>query len=185
MLEGTAVALTGASSELGAATALAFADRGAALALAGRRADRLEDLARRIEDEGGRALALPTDVADERQARAFVEHAYEHLGRLDVLVNGAAVVVDGPVEGADTERWRRMLAVNVLGALYCTHAALPVMRAQGSGRVINLTCGRAVVTKAAIEAFSAALAAEVASLGIRVAVLEPSGPDAIVAAAGR
>src|SRR6058998_4105058 len=131
VLEGKVVAITGASSGIGEAAALACAERGAAVALAARRADRLEALVRRIEDDGGRALALPTDVGDERCARAFVEHAYEHLGRLDVLVNAAHVLPPGPVEGADTEQWRDAVRVNLLGVLYCTHAALPVMRAQG------------------------------------------------------
>ena len=72
---------------------------GACVALAGRRADRLEALAERIEDEGGRAVALPTDVADEDEARAFVQHAYEQLGGLDVLVNNAGVMLLGPVDG--------------------------------------------------------------------------------------
>jgi NAD(P)-dependent dehydrogenase (short-subunit alcohol dehydrogenase family) len=188
VLDGRVVAITGASSERGAAIALALAEQGAAVALAARRADRLDALARRIEDEGGRALALPTDVADERQARAFVEHAYEHLGRLDVLVNAAAAPAPGPVEGADTERWRRALAVDLLGVLYCTHAALPVMRAQGSGRILTVACpdpgsASAATTRAALVAFSAALADEVAPLGIEVAVLEAADGAAIVAAA--
>ena len=189
MFEGTVVAITGASSELGAAAALAFAERGAAVALAARRADRLAALAREIEDEGGRALALPTDVADERQARAFVEHAYEHLGRLDVLVNAAAAGLEGPVAGGDTERWRRALAVNLMGVLYCTHAALPVMRAHGGGRIVNVACARdgasplGALTRGAIDAFSAALAEEVGALGVRVAVVAPGGAEEILAAA--
>src|SRR3954468_22051385 len=188
VVEGNAVAITGASSDLGGAVALAFAERGAAVALAARRREPLDALAREIEDEGGRALVLPTDVADERQARAFVEHAYEHLGRLDVLVNAAAAPAPGPVEGADTERWRRALAVELLGALYCTHAALPVMRAQGGGRILPVACpdaasASAATTRAALVAFSAALADEVAPLGIEVAVLEGADAGAIVAAA--
>jgi len=188
VLDGRAVAITGASSERGAAIALALAEQGAAVALGARRAAPLEALARRIEDEGGRALALPTDVADERQARAFVEHAYEHLGRLDVLVNAAAAPAVGPVEGADTERWRRALSVELLGVLYCTHAALPVMRAQGGGRILMVACPdpastSAATTRAALVAFSAALADEVAPLGIEVAVVEGADAGAIVAAA--
>src|SRR3954453_14913180 len=139
-LSGKAIASTGASSGIGEATALACARAGASVALAARRSDRIDELAKQISDEGGQAVALPTDVADERQARAFVEHAYEPLGRLDVLVNAASASVDGRVEGADPERWRRMLAVNVLGVLYCTHAALPVMRAQGGGDIVIATC---------------------------------------------
>src|SRR3954463_5866291 len=141
-LQGRTVAITGASSGIGEATALACAEAGAAVALAARRADRIEALAKRIEDDGGKAIALPTDVGDERQARAFIEHAYEHLGRLDILVNNAGVMLLGAVEGADTEQWRTMVNVNVLGLLYCTHAALPVMRNNShppGGHIVNVS----------------------------------------------
>src|SRR6476620_11468125 len=134
-LSGRTIAITGASSGIGEATALACAQAGAAVALAARRGDRIEALAARIEEEGGRAVALPTDITDERQARAFVEHAYEQLGRLDVLINNAGVMLLGAVEGADTAQWRQMIDVNVLGLLYCTHAAMPVMREGGGGHI--------------------------------------------------
>jgi NADP-dependent 3-hydroxy acid dehydrogenase YdfG len=183
VLEGKAVAITGASSGIGEATALAYAERGAAVALAARRADRIEALARRIEDDGGRAVALPADVGDERQARAFIEHAYEHLGRLDILVNNAGVMLLGPVEGADTEQWRQMVHVNVFGVLYCTHAAMPVMRAQGGGHIVNVSSvagrraalGSAVynLTKFGITGFSEGLRQEALHAGIRVTVVEP------------
>jgi NADP-dependent 3-hydroxy acid dehydrogenase YdfG len=183
MIEGKVVAITGASSGIGAATALAYAERGATVALAARRADRIEALAARIEDEGGRAVALPADVGDERQARAFIEHAYEQLGRLDVLVNNAGVMLLGAVEGADTEQWRRMVNVNVFGVLYCTHAALPVMRSQGGGHIVNVSSvagrragmGAAVynLTKFGITGFSEALRQEALHAGVRVTVIEP------------
>jgi NADP-dependent 3-hydroxy acid dehydrogenase YdfG len=182
-LEGKAAAITGASSGIGEATALALARAGVSVALAARRADRIEALARRIEEEGGRALALPTDVAVEDEARAFVAHAYEHLGRLDVLVNNAGVMLLGPVEGADTEDWRRMVEANIYGVLYCTHAALPVMREQGGGHIVNVSsvagrhanAGSAVynLTKFGVTAFSEALRQEALHADIRVTVVEP------------
>jgi clavulanate-9-aldehyde reducatase len=182
-LEGRAVAITGASSGIGEATALAAAAAGAAVALAARREDRLTELVSRIEDEGGRAVALPTDVADERQARAFVEHAYEQLGRLDALVNNAGVMLLGPIAGAPTDEWRRMIDANVYGVLYCTHAALPVMLEQGSGHIVNVSsvagrfarAGSGVynLTKFGVGAFSEALRQEVTASGIRVTVIEP------------
>lgn len=146
-LTGQAIAITGASSGIGEATALACARAGASVALAARRADRVQALAQRIEQEGGRAVALPTDVTDERQARAFVEHAYEAFGRLDGLVNNAGVMLLGAVTGADTAQWRRMIDVNVLGLLYCTHAAIPVMQRNADpagGHIVNVssTAGR-------------------------------------------
>jgi NADP-dependent 3-hydroxy acid dehydrogenase YdfG len=186
-LQGKVAAVTGASSGIGEATALALAAAGAAVALAGRRADRLDALAARIGDDGGTARALPTDVADEDQARAFVAHAYEHLGRLDILVNNAGLMLLGPVEGADTEDWRRMVDVNVLGLLYCTHAALPVMREQGGGHVVNVSSvagrrasfGSAVynLTKFGVCGFSEALRQEALHAGVRVTVVEPGYVD--------
>jgi NADP-dependent 3-hydroxy acid dehydrogenase YdfG len=123
-LAGRVVAITGASSGIGEATALACARAGAAVAFSARRSDRIEALAERIEEEGGRALAVTADVGDEEQARTFVAAACERFGRLDALVNNAGVMLLGPIDGAPTEEWRRMVHVNVMGVLYCTHAAL-------------------------------------------------------------
>jgi len=182
-LSGRVVAVTGASSGIGEAAALACAGAGASVALAARREDRIAELARRIEADGGSAIAVATDVADEEQANAFVRAAHERLGRLDVLVNNAGVMLLGPVEGADTEEWRRMVEVNVLGLLYCTHAALPLMRAQGSGHVVNVssvagrraTQGSAVynLTKFGVSGFSEGLRQEALQTGVRVTVVEP------------
>src|ERR1035441_6265596 len=138
-LSSKVVAVTGASSGIGEATALACAQAGAAVSLAARRADRIEALAERITAAGGRAIAIPTDVGDESQARAFVERTHSELGRLDVLVNNAGVMLLGPIENAPTEEWRRMIEANVFGVLYCTHAALGLMREQGSGHIVNVS----------------------------------------------
>ncbi|HEV7585022.1 MAG TPA: SDR family NAD(P)-dependent oxidoreductase, partial [Solirubrobacteraceae bacterium] len=105
-LSGQVVAVTGASSGIGEATAIACARSGAAVALAARRADRIEALAERIAGEGGRAIAVPTDVGEEGQAEAFVRRAHDELGRLDVLVNNAGVMLLGPIENAPTDEWR-------------------------------------------------------------------------------
>jgi clavulanate-9-aldehyde reducatase len=182
-LSGKVVAITGASSGIGEATALACAQAGASVALAARRADRIEGLAQRIAQSGGRALAIETDVGDEEQAHAFVERAHDELGRLDALVNNAGVMLLGPVDGAPTEEWRRMVHVNLFGVLYCTHAALPLMRAQGSGHVVNVSsvagrvasAGAAVynLTKWGVNAFSEALRQECVDAGIRVTIVEP------------
>jgi NADP-dependent 3-hydroxy acid dehydrogenase YdfG len=182
-LEGRVVAITGASSGIGTATALACARAGAAVAVGARRADRLAELAERIAGEGGRAEAIAVDVADEGAARAFVETAHERLGGLDVLVNNAGVMLLGPVEGADTDEWRRMVEVNCLGLLYCTHAALPLMREAGRGHVVNVSSvagrrasfGSAVynLTKFGVTAFSEALRQEALHAGIRVTCVEP------------
>jgi NADP-dependent 3-hydroxy acid dehydrogenase YdfG len=182
-LDGQVAAITGASSGIGEATALSLAREGAAVALGARRADRLRDLAERIEGEGGRALAIEVDVADEESARLFVKRTHAELGGLDILVNNAGVMLLGPVEGADTEHWRRMVDVNLLGLLYCTHEALPLMREQGGGTIVNLSSvagrfarpGSAVynLTKFGVGAFSEALRQEVVDAKIRVVVVEP------------
>jgi len=186
-LSGSVIAISGASSGIGEATALACARAGAAVALAARREDRIAALAKQIEEEGGRAVALATDVADERQARAFVEHTYESLGRLDGLVNNAGVMLLGLVGGADTEQWRRMIDVNLLGLLYCTHAALPVMAQQGSGHIVNVSsvagrvaaAGSAVynMTKWGVCGFSEGLRQEALHAGIRVTLIEPGAVE--------
>jgi clavulanate-9-aldehyde reducatase len=182
-LGGKVAAITGASSGIGEATALALARAGAAVSLAARRADRIDALAEKISTEGGQAVAMPTDVAKEDEARAFVEGTRERLGRLDVLVNNAGLMLLGPVIGADTTEWRRMVDVNMLGLLYCTHAALPIMGAQGSGHIINVssvagrqaTLGAAVynLTKFGVNGFSEGLRQEVAAANVRVTVIEP------------
>jgi NADP-dependent 3-hydroxy acid dehydrogenase YdfG len=182
-LEGRAVAITGASSGIGEATALALAGAGAAVALGARRKDRVEGLARRIEADGGRAVAIEVDVSDEAQARAFVEGAHSALGGLHGLVNNAGVMLLGPVEGTDTEEWRRMVQVNVMGLLYCTHAALPLMREGGGGHIVNVssTAGRSAAagaavynfTKFGVTGFSEALRQEALHSQIRVTCVEP------------
>jgi NADP-dependent 3-hydroxy acid dehydrogenase YdfG len=182
-LSNQVVAVTGASSGIGEATALACAKAGAAVALGARRTDRIEALAERIVGEGGRAIALSTDVGEESQAQAFVERAHSEFGRLDVLVNNAGVMLLGPIENADTEEWRRMIHANVFGVLYCTHAALPLMRTQGSGHVVNVSsvAGRVAragsgvynLTKFGVGAFSESLRQECVPLGVRVTIIEP------------
>jgi NADP-dependent 3-hydroxy acid dehydrogenase YdfG len=182
-LDGRVAAITGASSGIGEATALALAGEGAAVALGARREDRIGALAERIESEGGRAAAIAVDVADEQAAHAFVSGAHEQLGGLDVLINNAGVMLLGPIEGAPTDQWRQMVDVNVLGLLYCTQAALPIMREGGGGHIVNVSSvagrfanpGSAVynATKWGVVGFSEALRKEVAGAKIRVTCVEP------------
>jgi NADP-dependent 3-hydroxy acid dehydrogenase YdfG len=182
-LSGRVVAITGASSGIGEATALMCAKVGASVALGARRGDRIEALAAKIEAEGGAATAITVDIAAEAQARGFVETAHERLGRLDALVNNAGVMLLGPIEGADTGDWRRMIEVNCLGLLYCTHAALPLMREQGSGHIVNVSsvAGRRAsygsgvynMTKWGVTGFSEALRQEALNANIRVTIVEP------------
>ena len=179
-LEGRRIAITGASSGIGEATAEVLAREGASVALGARRRDRIEALADKIGDS---AHALEVDVSDEAAARRFVEEGAEAMGGLDGLVNNAGVMLLGPVQGADTEQWRRMIEVNLLGLLYCTHAALPLMTEGGGGHTVNLSSvagrtaalGSAVynMTKWGVNGFSEGLRQEVLHSNIRVTILEP------------
>jgi NADP-dependent 3-hydroxy acid dehydrogenase YdfG len=182
-LQSKVCVVTGASSGIGEATARRLAGAGAAVALVARRGDRLEALAKEIEKDGGKALPIQSDITEEDQARAAIEKAQSELGRLDVLVNNAGVMLLGPIQGADTSEWKRMVDVNVMGLLYCTYYALPVMRDQGGGHIVNLSsvAGRTAslgvgvynATKWAVGAFSESLRQEALHLNVRVTIIEP------------
>lgn len=182
-MKGQVALVTGASSGIGEATALALAERGIRVAVAARRADRLEALVARISQEGGEALPLVADVTNEQQVQDIVHSAQQHWGQLDMLVNNAGLMLLGPIAGADTEDWRRMISTNLLGLLYTTHAVLPIMKAQGSGHIVNISsvAGRIVragsgvynATKWGVGAFSEALRQECIQDHIRVTVIEP------------
>ncbi|HEX3463327.1 MAG TPA: SDR family NAD(P)-dependent oxidoreductase [Candidatus Elarobacter sp.] len=188
-LDGTVALVTGASSGIGAATALALAERGAKVALAARRRANLEALAKRIEEAGGEALVVETDITVEAQARSAVERTAERFGRLDTLVNNAGLMLLGPISGADLAEWERMLDLNVNGLMYCTHAALPLLRRAAeseprrvadlvnvssvAGRFARAGAGVYNATKFAVGAFSEALRQEVTRTFLRVTVIEP------------
>jgi NADP-dependent 3-hydroxy acid dehydrogenase YdfG len=186
-LDGKVAAITGASSGIGQATALAIVAEGGSVTLAARRGERIADLAERIVAAGGNAVAIETDITDEAQANAFVEGTHRELGRLDILVNNAGVMLLGPVAGAPTEQWRQMIDVNLLGLLYCTHAALPIMGSAGSGDIVNVAsvAGRIAamgsgvynMTKWGVVGFSEALRQECALAGVRVTAIEPGWVD--------
>ena len=186
-LDGKVAAITGASSGIGEATAVALAGAGAGVAIAARRKDRLDELAERISSDGGRAVAIEADIADRAQAESFLSQAAEELGGLDILVNNAGVMLLGPVEGADPNHWRRMVDVNMLGLLYCTRAALPLLRDGGGGNIVNVSSvagrhasfGQAVynLTKFGVTGFSEALRQEALNSNIRVTVVEPGMVD--------
>ena len=123
-LEGTVALVTGASSGIGEATAVALAAEGATVAIAARRRDRLEQVVERIGADAD-VLVVETDITDEAAARAMVEATVTEFGRLDTVVNNAGVMLLGPIVDAPVEEWRRMVELNLLGLLYTTHAALP------------------------------------------------------------
>jgi short-subunit dehydrogenase len=131
------VVITGASSGIGRATAEAFARRGSTLVLAARRETALHEAARRCEELGGRALVIPTDVANEGAVKELARRAIEELGRIDVWVNNAAVSLFARFEEAPSEAYRRVIETNLFGYIHGARAVLPYFREQGSGVLIN------------------------------------------------
>jgi NADP-dependent 3-hydroxy acid dehydrogenase YdfG len=187
-LEGTVALVTGASSGIGEATARMLAGRGAAVAIAARRTDRLQALGEEIAGGGGTALPLELDVGDREAAEAAVARAVEELGRLDVLVNNAGVMLLGPMLEAPVEEWQQMVEVNLLGLMYMTKAAVPHLLAAAEGErgvadVVNISsvAGRIArrnsgvynATKFGVGAFSESLRQEVTRRHLRVALVEP------------
>ena len=182
-LTGKVALVTGASSGIGEATARALAQEGAAVALVARREERLSALAQEITAAGGKAEVVALDVSTEAGAQEAVQRTLSALGRLDILVNNAGLMLLGPVLDADTEDWRRMLDLNVLSLMVLTHAALPGMKAQGAGHVVNISSvsGRGAsptsagysASKWAVGGFSEGLRQEVRAFGVRVTVIEP------------
>ncbi|MBI0300441.1 SDR family oxidoreductase [Streptomyces sp. PRKS01-29] len=206
-LSGCAALVTGASSGIGAATAVALARQGADLALVARRTERLEDLAATVGKEGRSCAVLTADLRDTAQARRCVEDAVERCGRLDVLVNNAGYAAVGSVEESDPEGWERMIDLNVRAVLHTSQQALPHLLRTASdgprgvadmvnvssvaGRLARPGNGVYSATKHAVGAVSDAMRAEVAARGVRVGVIEPGmvatdlTADSTVAAAAR
>jgi NADP-dependent 3-hydroxy acid dehydrogenase YdfG len=157
--------------------------------VAARRKDRLDELAKKIEDDGGKALAIETDVTDQQNATELVELTVDKLGRLDMLVNNAGVMLLGPIVDAPTEEWDRMVALNLQGLLYCTHAAMPHLLSAAedsprrvadvvnissvAGRVARAGSGVYNLTKWGVGAFSESLRQEVTERNVRVSLIEP------------
>ena len=153
-ISGKVVAITGASSGIGEATARLLADRGAAVVLGARRADRLDKLAEEIRESGGRAVAVATDVTRPEDLRRLVDRAVTQFGRLDVLVSNAGISKIGPVADLDVSGWSAMIDVNLRGVLHGIAAALPVFRRQRHGHLVTTvsTAGLKIVPTMAVYA---------------------------------
>ncbi|MER5783813.1 SDR family oxidoreductase [Streptomyces mobaraensis] len=137
-IDGKVVAVTGAGSGIGEATALLLAARGARLVLGARRSERLADVVSRIEKSGGTAVQTRADVTRRDDLHALVALAGERFGRLDVLVAGAGVGTISPLDDLRVDEWDRMVDVNIKGVLHGIGAALPVFRAQGTGHFVTI-----------------------------------------------
>jgi NADP-dependent 3-hydroxy acid dehydrogenase YdfG len=181
-LSGKVALVTGASSGIGEATALALAAEGANLAIAARRVERLAKLAERIHDRGAEALPIDADVSDEAQATMMVQRTLDRFGRLDILANIAGVGVAAPFQNTLTAEYREMVDVNILGLLYGIHAALPTMKRQGQGHIVIVSSGTGRYihpstvysgTKHAASAMAESLRREIGKDGIRVTSIEP------------
>jgi NADP-dependent 3-hydroxy acid dehydrogenase YdfG len=182
-LQGAVVAITGASAGIGRACAFAFARAGARLALVARRVERLSEVAAALP--GTEVLVVRGDVAVERDVRAFVDATVARFGRLDVLVNNAGFGYRGSVEATPDDAWRRLMDANFHGTVYGCQAAIPVMRKQGAGVIINVSSivghrampgGAAyAATKAAQVSLTEALRVELKDAGIAVCSVHPVG----------
>jgi len=182
-LAGRVALVTGASSGIGDATARALVQAGAKVAIAARRRERLDVLARELNAAGNEVLVLAADLAREYENRRIVADTEKHFGRLDILVNNAGVMLLSPVDGANSDDWRQMLELNTLAPMVSSQAALPGMRSRGGGHIVNIssTAGRIAnpaasgysASKFGIVAFSESLRREVYKDNIRVSVIEP------------
>jgi NADP-dependent 3-hydroxy acid dehydrogenase YdfG len=184
-LQGAVVAITGASAGIGRECAIAFAHEGSRLSVCARRMDRLEALAEAVRARGGEILLSETDVGDEAQVRRFVDATLQRFGRLDVLVNNAGFGVRGRVEQTPAADYERLMRVNYLGSVYGCQAAVPIMKRQGSGVIVNVSSivghrslpgGAAyAATKAAQISLTESLRVELRGTGVHACSVHPIG----------
>lgn len=189
-IAGKVVVITGASSGLGEATARLLAAEGASVVLGARRADRIQALVEDLVANGGKALALPTDVTDYDQVKRLVDAAVQSYGRIDVMLNNAGVMPHSPLARLKIDDWNRMIDVNIKGVLYGIAAALPVFRKQQAGHFINVAsvAGHRISpngtvyagTKFAVRAISEGLRQE-AGDRLRVTVISPGAVESELA----
>lgn len=188
LLQGQVAIVTGAGRGIGRAAALALAQAGAAAVLAARSADEIHSLADEIKHNGGKTLAIPTDVSDVAQVDYLLVLTLRAFGKVDILINNAALIHPfGKAWETSPVAWQKLIAVNVLGPYLCARAVLPQMLERGSGRIINLSSAAAgynlegasayCASKAALERFSGILAAEIRHTHIVVTTFRPGTVD--------
>lgn len=182
-LSGKVALVTGASSGIGEAAAIALAEAGATVAVSARRADRLETLVKRIESAGGKALALPGDMTVEAEAIKAVEDTVARFGRIDILINSAGIMQAGGIENCDLDEYRRVVDINLFATLYTCTAAVPHMLRQGGGDIINISslAGRKggpmtnaySASKHAVNSMTDGMRQELGDRNIRATILMP------------
>jgi NAD(P)-dependent dehydrogenase (short-subunit alcohol dehydrogenase family) len=181
-LDGRAALVTGATSGIGRATALRFAREGARVALVGRDAETLAEVARNVKDAGGEAMEVRADVMVEREARRAVEEAVEHFGGLDVLVNAAGIISNGTIENTPLADWDAMMNVNLRSVFHLMQLAVPHLEKR-PGNVVNVSSVTGLrafpgvlaycVSKAGVDQLTRCAALELAAKGIRVNAVNP------------
>ena len=187
-LQGKVAIVTGASSGIGEATALMLAKEGVKVTIAARRAERLDELRKKIEEAGGEALPIVTDVTHRTAVNYLAEHTKEKFGSIDILINNAGIMPLSMMKNLHVDEWEKMVDVNIKGVLFAIGAVIPVMREQKSGHIINISsvAGRKVMpggavycaTKFAVAALSEGLRMELSpSDNIRVTSIEPGAVD--------
>lgn len=187
-LRGRRILVSGASSGIGRATAIALGGEGARVALLARRADRLRTVADEVRAAGGEeALTLVADVTDHAAVTAAVAEVEEAFGGVDVLISSAGIMLPSPIVDADPADWARMIDVNLTGALHTVRAVLPGMTARGDGHIVNISSNSGRVhqpqfsvycaTKHALAAFTTVLRKEVYPSSIRVTLFEPGATE--------
>ncbi len=187
-IEGKVVVITGASSGLGESTARHLAKLGATVVLGARRKDRLDAIVKNIQADGAKALAVPVDVTNRAQVEALAQKAIDTYGKIDVLVNNAGIMPIAPLSLVKVDEWDRMIDLNIKGVLYGIAAALPHMKKQKSGHIINTASvfgikvfapGGTVycATKAAVRTLTEGLRMEVHGDGIRTTIISPGAVD--------
>jgi 3-oxoacyl-[acyl-carrier protein] reductase len=179
--------ITGASRGIGRATAIVLARRGARVACIGRDDDALHEVAGQITSVGGEAFSASCDVRNEWSVKRTVEFVLEQYGTIDILINNAAVGIYGPIEGYSLSDWRTTLETNLTGAFLFCRAVIPAMKAQKSGRIINVSSGAGRNGIAGLGAYCASkfglvgltesLALDVRNDGIQVSVVFPGSTD--------
>ena len=190
-LEGKVALVTGGGTGIGEATALALAAEGAAVAITGRRQEKLDPVVGRIKQAGGKGLALPGDISQEADAMKAVDDTAAHFGRLDIVVNSAGVNEFGGIQTLDLDSWRKVIDINLMGTIYTCKAAVPHLKAAGGGDIVNIssTAGRRAAaafasyatSKHGVQGFSESLRQELGGIGIRVCIVEPGATESEIA----